>query len=220
MQAQTAGTKKSAAQFLADLRPALEKAGIIRREECSGAEPRAILDRCRYTQTGQAEYEETWRSHPSLPLDISDTGNVRRSDGRSVSIWRSNKYKVTSSGGTNYYVHRLVLEAWRGFRPSGAVARHVNGDHADNALENLEWSTPRQNMADRVRDGLRVASDMRLSPYGRLRCRQMLEAGAHTQQQIGDMLGISARAVREWARKWGLSRSQKSAAGVVCAGVD
>ncbi len=46
-------------------------------------------------------------------------------------------------------VHRLVLLAWAGPCPDGMQCRHLNGDSADNRLENLAWGTPRQNMGDR-----------------------------------------------------------------------
>lgn len=42
-------------------------------------------------------------------------------------------------------VHQLVLEAFRGPRPSGLVARHLNGNKLDNRLENLEWGTWSEN---------------------------------------------------------------------------
>jgi len=37
------------------------------------------------------------------------------------------------------YVHHIVLEAWVSDRPEGAHAHHINSDHHDNRLENLEW---------------------------------------------------------------------------------
>lgn len=51
------------------------------------------------------------------------------------------------------YVHRLVLEAFRGAAPNGHECRHLNGDTADNRLSNLQWGTPQENAADRARHG-------------------------------------------------------------------
>lgn len=39
-------------------------------------------------------------------------------------------------------VAHLVLEAFVGARPAGAVGVHINGDHSDNSLSNLEWRLP------------------------------------------------------------------------------
>ena len=42
-------------------------------------------------------------------------------------------------------VHRLVLEAFVGKRLDGYECAHINGIKTDNRLENLTWSTPREN---------------------------------------------------------------------------
>lgn len=50
-------------------------------------------------------------------------------------------------------VHRLMLEAFVGPCPPGMQCRHLNGDRADNCLENLIWGTPKENQADRITHG-------------------------------------------------------------------
>lgn len=49
-----------------------------------------------------------------------------------------------SSGGRvrDYYVAALVLEAWVGPRPEGAVAQHYDADPMNCSLENLFWGFP------------------------------------------------------------------------------
>lgn len=37
------------------------------------------------------------------------------------------------------YVHHLVLAAFKGARPKGAQARHINRNTTDNRLKNLIW---------------------------------------------------------------------------------
>ena len=51
-------------------------------------------------------------------------------------------------------VHQLVLLAWVGPRPAGAVINHINGDKKDNRLANLEYCSQSQNMAHACRLGL------------------------------------------------------------------
>ena len=48
-------------------------------------------------------------------------------------------------------VHHLVLEAFVGPRPEGHEARHLNGNCQDNRLKNLQWGTPEENAADKVK---------------------------------------------------------------------
>lgn len=52
-------------------------------------------------------------------------------------------------------VHRLVLEGFVGPCPEGCEARHLNGDGADNRLDNLQWGTPAENAADQAQHGTR-----------------------------------------------------------------
>lgn len=48
--------------------------------------------------------------------------------------------------------HRLVLEAFAG-PANGLFGLHADDDPANNSLSNLRWGTPKENMADRKRNG-------------------------------------------------------------------
>lgn len=52
---------------------------------------------------------------------------------------------------TTRHVHILVLEAFRGWRVVGQVSRHLNGNRADNRLDNLRWGTRAENESDKRR---------------------------------------------------------------------
>jgi hypothetical protein len=56
--------------------------------------------------------------------------------------------RVVLGRGNRRQVHRLVLLAFVGPPPAGCETRHLNGDPADNRLDNLEWATHRRNMQD------------------------------------------------------------------------
>lgn len=52
------------------------------------------------------------------------------------------------------YVHHLVLEAFRGPRPSPAhECRHLDGNPLNNCVENLAWGTQHENRIDQHRHG-------------------------------------------------------------------
>ncbi len=64
-------------------------------------------------------------------------------------------FRVCLSDGKShwYRVHLVVLAIFRGPRPDGMVARHLNGNCQDNRLLNLAWGTRRENCADRLLHG-------------------------------------------------------------------
>jgi hypothetical protein len=54
---------------------------------------------------------------------------------------------------TRRTVHSLVLDAFVGSRPPGAVVRHLNGHPDDNRLTNLAWGTSKENGEDMSKHG-------------------------------------------------------------------
>ena len=53
----------------------------------------------------------------------------------------------------HYHIHTLVLTAFIGPRPQGMEAAHRNGLPTDNRVENLMWTTHKQNCAHKVLHG-------------------------------------------------------------------
>ena len=62
------------------------------------------------------------------------------------------------------YLHDLVLTAFAGPRPAGAVARHLNDNRTDNRIENLAWGSRSENQWDAFRNGKRTLKTH--CPYG------------------------------------------------------
>src|SRR5271167_2615180 len=50
-----------------------------------------------------------------------------------------------------HQLHRLVLLAFVGPCPEGMECRHLDGNHLNNRLGNLEWNTHLVNMQDKIR---------------------------------------------------------------------
>ena len=86
-------------------------------------------------------------------------------------------------------VHRLVLEAFVGPCPPGMQCRHLNGDRADNRLENLAWGTPAQNRADQRRHGTEIAGEAHHAAT--LTAAQVAEARARAG--VETVAGLAAR---------------------------
>jgi hypothetical protein len=53
-------------------------------------------------------------------------------------------------------VHRLILQTFIGPCPLGMECRHLDGDPRNNRLDNLEWSTHKENIGDKVEHGTLV----------------------------------------------------------------
>ncbi|MEQ1507161.1 MAG: NUMOD4 domain-containing protein [Myxococcota bacterium] len=81
------------------------------------------------------------------------------------------------------YVHQLVLEAFRGPRPPGAVAMHGAAGKRDNSIGNLTWGSQSTNIRAARRYGRLDASQVRLIRWG-LRMRL-------SQQSIARASGVS-----------------------------
>jgi len=65
---------------------------------------------------------------------------------RSVCLHRNRKQEGAR-------VHSLVLVAFRGNRPKGFDASHINGNRSDNRIENLIWESKKDNIARKVEHG-------------------------------------------------------------------
>jgi hypothetical protein len=96
---------------------------------------------------------EIWRPIPGFPqYQVSSEGRVRTRFGR---VLKTHEVKggyervgLTAVSGRrrNFLVHRLVTLAFYGPCPQGMEVNHENGHVYDNALRNLEYVTPRQNV--------------------------------------------------------------------------
>lgn len=64
------------------------------------------------------------------------------------------------------YVHTLVLEAFVGPRPTGGVARHLDDNGENNAVENLCWGTVSENNYDLVANGKHANANKTHCPKG------------------------------------------------------
>lgn len=63
-----------------------------------------------------------------------------------VHLWSSNEREA-------FNVHRLVLRAFEREPEGDEECRHLNGNPADNRIENLEWGTRSDNISDAIRHG-------------------------------------------------------------------
>jgi hypothetical protein len=104
---------------------------------------------------------EAWKPWPGDPgYLVSNQGRVRGPSGKILKYGSGSNdrlqvspYDPNTKKGKTREVHKMVLETFVGPCPLGHEARHRNGKHHDNRLENLVYGTRVENMADKVEHG-------------------------------------------------------------------
>lgn len=161
---------------------------------------------------------------------VSDLGRIRSLDrvgrGRYGDAWykgRVLKLHLTPKSGHfraalycargrfDCFIHRLVLEAFVGPCPKGMECRHLDGDPANNRLENLAWGTAKENSADCTRHGRRASCSGENNSQAKIneQCvrliRQLYKFGGISKAEISQALRLSENIIyrvlsrRTWA---------------------
>lgn len=147
--------------------------------------------------------QEAWKPWPrDAEILVSDQGRVksfRSGQERLLTPSTRNQYGHQSVRSRSRkrdtqmceYVHKLVLETFVGPRKSGQVARHLDGNHLNNALSNLAWGTQLQNAADARQHGTLAQGER--NHFHKLTEAQVLEIRASSlrDQELADHYGVS-----------------------------
>ena len=137
---------------------------------------------------------ERWLSLPDFPgYEISDLGNIRGRSGQILRLqyggWKR-KYQFVNLCGQRKAVSRLVLITFRGIDPDRPEARHLNGVHDDNRLDNLAWGTHSENIRDQRNHGTWWRTGrQKLLPEDVDEIRELAASGM-TQVAIAKLKGI------------------------------
>jgi hypothetical protein len=103
----------------------------------------------------------------------------------------------------NRYIHDLVLTAFVGPRPPGALACHFpDRDRTNNRASNLRWDTPKANARDAVVHGTNLAGTRH--PKAKITDRDVreirrLKAEGLTGKQIGELFGMNRNSINRIA---------------------
>jgi hypothetical protein len=141
------------------------------------------------------DIEQTWKplSQDLSGYEVSDLGNVRSVKSgkpvlRKTNIYRGEKCVTLLTIGAfgkctkrNYTVAHLVLQAFEGPRPEGAIVHYRNGDKSDARLDNLEWKARSEALSPRR---------AKLYPQEVQDIRAALAAG-YTHLQIAEHYNVS-----------------------------
>lgn len=116
-------------------------------------------------------------------------------DGRgypAVSIYRDGKERRVN-------VHRVVLETFVGPCPAGMETRHLDGNPANNRLDNLRYGTPAENQSDRIRHGTDGRGERngraKLAEWQAVEALWLYENVTQNRAEIARRLGVGPTAV-------------------------
>lgn len=184
----------------------------------------AVRCGCGFTACGDSAMSDLFLPVPGWPeYEANCFGCVRRAVssrvygiGRQLKPWicKGNGYWYVTlhrpGARKNFQLHRLIALL---FIPGRSVRRcevaHVNGIRSDLNLENLRWSTPVENQADRLHTKTHAVGEANpAAKYTRAeinRIRQLRSEG-YSRHEVADAVGIPYKYVceilkgRRWAK--------------------
>jgi hypothetical protein len=149
---------------------------------------------------------EEWKPVPKWPLYIvSNFGRIKNVvSGRILKAPLNNngrpRIKLCNKGQIrDQYIHQLVMLVFVGECPEGLEINHINGDKADNRLENLEYISHLAN----VRHAVPRSKLLKYSVDQFVEIRKMSGAARIVAEKFGisksTVLRIRKNQVRQWA---------------------
>lgn len=140
---------------------------------------------------------------------INDSGeicNINTGNFIKKKIERDGYIRVSlmkKSGGTTYVqLHRILMMAFCPVQNMNKLqVNHIDGNKANNNLDNLEWVTPKENINHAIKNGLTNFSYLNgektnLSHYTEedaLRVIELLKTNKYTDKQISQITGYPIR---------------------------
>jgi hypothetical protein len=137
--------------------------------------------------------DEQWSEWPQDPrIKVSNKGNViscERGGCYPLKVCHNNcGYQFVNVSRSPQLVHRMVAKTWIDNPDPNYYTQvnHINGDKDDNRVENLEWTTPSQNLRHAFRTGLKKPSGgLKATPVRIVETDEVFESQSECARRIG-----------------------------------
>ena len=118
---------------------------------------------------------------------------------------KSNGYVKVDVKGKKHYLHRLLWEEVNGPIAEGMQIDHINGDRADNRLDNLRLATPTQNSANKLvgeRTHIEVRGNSHMVRFFAMGVRYNF--GSYDSLELAQLVRDEAltKYLGEWCGRW------------------
>lgn len=128
--------------------------------ECPKCNRMCLHQHTQQCMNGCKKIVEVWKQIQNTTYEVSSFGRVKRADGRILKPGTSRGYLSVglrlAGRKRTHTIHYLVCVTFNP-RPTGAeCVRHLDGDKANNARENLRWGTNLENAQDTILHGRQV----------------------------------------------------------------
>ena len=173
--------------------------------------------------------DEIWKPvHGFNGYEVSNFGRVRswrdyqgNDFGRKKPIILRQRFALKRGGypfvqivkNRKYYtkiVHKLVLNAFVGYREEGYECRHLDGNPRNNNLSNIKWGTSQENTNDLIRHGWHRNRGEKngmssLTKSEVFKIKRMLTENNLPQSKIANIFGVSQPTISEinTGKRWG-----------------
>lgn len=108
-----------------------------------------------------------------------------------VNLSKDNKPKLS-------FVHRIVLQTFRGPAPEGHVGMHLNGCPSNNALSNLAWGPYTENESHKIIHGTKIQGSRQwfsqITEAQASEIRRLVASGSR-QYRVAALFGVSRTVV-------------------------
>ncbi len=149
----------------------------------------------------------TWRQVDGWPYEVSDIGEVRRSTTKRIRKLDPNQnghlgvLLSRNKEKRKFCVHALVLEAFVGPKPPGMETRHLDGNPANNHVDNLVWGTHTQNMHDKWRHGTMPTGEKHANALFTNEQYRAIIDSTDSHQAVASQYGVSKSTIADIRRR-------------------